>query len=177
MNWVNIGSGSVLSPVRRQAITWTNAVWLSIRPLGIRSKFHWNLNQNTKPSIHENALENAVSEITAILPRWRWVKYLLVLPLLFRVISLELGLLYPVSSESTPTNMILHNTWTIKPMIIQRQQEAQLNMCSFFGAYCDMKKFCDAMWQHHSPLTSKLRVFFACCRSKGTVDSVETQLL
>ena len=35
MNWVNIGSGNGLSPVRRQAITWTNADLLPIRPLGI----------------------------------------------------------------------------------------------------------------------------------------------
>ena len=34
MNWVIIGSGNGLSPVRRQAITWTNADLLSIRPLG-----------------------------------------------------------------------------------------------------------------------------------------------
>ena len=34
MNWVIIGSGNVLSPVRRQAITWTNADLLSITPLG-----------------------------------------------------------------------------------------------------------------------------------------------
>ena len=32
-NWVNIGSGDGLSPVRRQAITWTNAALLSIGPL------------------------------------------------------------------------------------------------------------------------------------------------
>ena len=30
MNWVSIGSGNGLSSVRRQAITWTNAVLLSI---------------------------------------------------------------------------------------------------------------------------------------------------
>ena len=32
-DWVNIGSGNGLSPVRRQAITWTNADSLSIGPL------------------------------------------------------------------------------------------------------------------------------------------------
>ena len=34
MNWVNIDSGNGLAPVRRQAITWTNADLLSIGPLG-----------------------------------------------------------------------------------------------------------------------------------------------
>ena len=34
MNWVIIGPGNGLSPVRHQAITWTNAGLLSIRPLG-----------------------------------------------------------------------------------------------------------------------------------------------
>ena len=33
-NWVINGSGNGLSPVRHQAITWTNADILSIRPLG-----------------------------------------------------------------------------------------------------------------------------------------------
>ena len=35
MNWVNTGSGNGLLPVRRQAITWTNAGLLSIGPLGM----------------------------------------------------------------------------------------------------------------------------------------------
>ena len=34
VNWVSIGSGHGLSPVRRQAITWTNKAALSIGPLG-----------------------------------------------------------------------------------------------------------------------------------------------
>ena len=34
MNWVNISSGNGLSPVRRQAITWTNAGVLSIGLVG-----------------------------------------------------------------------------------------------------------------------------------------------
>ena len=36
MNWVNIGSGNGLSPVRRQAIMRTNAGLLSIEPLGTK---------------------------------------------------------------------------------------------------------------------------------------------
>ena len=35
MNRVSIGSDNGLSPVRHQAITWTGAVLLSIKPLGI----------------------------------------------------------------------------------------------------------------------------------------------
>ena len=34
LNWVSIGSGNGLSPVQRQAITWTNAGLLSTGPLG-----------------------------------------------------------------------------------------------------------------------------------------------
>ena len=34
VNWVNISSGNGLSPVRRQAITWTDAGSLSIGRLG-----------------------------------------------------------------------------------------------------------------------------------------------
>ena len=34
MNWVSIDSGNGLSPVRRQAITWTNADLVSIEMLG-----------------------------------------------------------------------------------------------------------------------------------------------
>ena len=34
VNWVSIGSDNGLAPVRRQAITWTNADLLSIGPLG-----------------------------------------------------------------------------------------------------------------------------------------------
>ena len=35
VNWVSIGPGNGLSPVRHQAITQTNADLLSIRPLRI----------------------------------------------------------------------------------------------------------------------------------------------
>ena len=34
VNWINIGSYNGLSPVRCQAITWTNVLLLSTRPLG-----------------------------------------------------------------------------------------------------------------------------------------------
>ena len=39
----------------------------------LMNKFKLNFNQNTKPSIHENASENIVCEKAAILPRGRWV--------------------------------------------------------------------------------------------------------
>ena len=38
------------------------------------NKFQWNFNQNTKLFIHENASENVVCEMAAILSRGRWVK-------------------------------------------------------------------------------------------------------
>ena len=56
MNRVSIASGSGLWPVRRQAITWTNADLLSIGSLGT------NLSEigikNTKRFIHKNASAN-----------------------------------------------------------------------------------------------------------------------
>ena len=54
VNWFSIGSDNGLSPVWRQAITWTNAKLLSIRPLG--TNLSENLNENTKLLICKNAL-------------------------------------------------------------------------------------------------------------------------
>ena len=69
MNRVIIGSDNGLWPVRRQAITWTNADILSIRPLGtnfseIQIKIFF---------IHKNASENIVGEMATLLSRGRWV--------------------------------------------------------------------------------------------------------
>ena len=41
MNWVSIGSGNGLSPIRHQAITWTNAVLLSTGLLGTNFSEIW----------------------------------------------------------------------------------------------------------------------------------------
>ena len=60
MYWVDIGSDNGLSPVRRQAITWTNAGLLSIGPLG--TNFSENL-INIHTFIQENAIENVVCQI------------------------------------------------------------------------------------------------------------------
>ena len=62
MTWVSIASDNGLSPVRRQAITWTNAGLLSIGPLErnvceIRIKY--------KSFIQENAVDNVVCEVAA----------------------------------------------------------------------------------------------------------------
>ena len=46
MTWVSIGSGNGLSPVRRQAITWTNAKLLFIGPLGTHFIEIWIKMQN-----------------------------------------------------------------------------------------------------------------------------------
>ena len=71
VNWVGIGSDNGLSPIWHQAIILTNAKLLSIGPLG--TNYSANFNQNTKTLIHENASENVVSEMAAILSRGRWV--------------------------------------------------------------------------------------------------------
>ena len=69
VNWVSISWGKGLSPVGRQAITWTNAYSLSIGPL--RTNFSEILNRNSNISIQENSFENVVCEKAAIFPRVR----------------------------------------------------------------------------------------------------------
>ena len=66
-----IGSDNGLSPGRRQAIIWTNAAMLLIRPLGT---LQWNLNRNLYIFVQENAFENVVWEMAAILSRPQRVK-------------------------------------------------------------------------------------------------------
>ena len=63
MNWVRIGPDNGLPPARRQTITWTQD-WRTHR-----NELKENSNQNTKVSIYENALENVVCEMAAILSR------------------------------------------------------------------------------------------------------------
>ena len=64
MNQVSIGSDNGLPPIRRQAIISTNAGLLSIEP---QEQLQWNYNQNTEIFIEENAFENIVCEMAAIL--------------------------------------------------------------------------------------------------------------
>ena len=61
MNRVSIGSDNGLSPVRRQAITWTSAGLLSIGPLRINFSEIWN--RNSCIFIQENAIDNVVCQI------------------------------------------------------------------------------------------------------------------
>ena len=50
-------------------LCWVNVIWT------LRNKLQWNCNQNMKLFIHENASENIVCEMAAILSRKRWVKF------------------------------------------------------------------------------------------------------
>ena len=59
-----IGSDNGLSPGRRQAIIWTNAVILLIGPLGTNFS-----DRNSNIFIQENALDNVVCEMASILSR------------------------------------------------------------------------------------------------------------
>ena len=68
-----IGSDNGLSPGRRQAIIWTNAGILLIDTLG--NKLQWNLNRNLNIFIQENAFENVVWKMAAILSRPQCVKH------------------------------------------------------------------------------------------------------
>ena len=63
----DIVSVNGLSPIRRQAIIWINAVLLLYGPLGT------NKEQKRKLFIHENAYESVVWEMADILSRGRWV--------------------------------------------------------------------------------------------------------
>ena len=66
-----IGSNNGVSPYRYQAIIWTNAGILLIVPLGTNfSEFLIEIMY----SIHENALENAVWKMAAILSQPQCVK-------------------------------------------------------------------------------------------------------
>ena len=61
-----MGSDNGLVPYRRQLIIWTNARSLSIEPLGaIFSEILFKI----KKCIHQNASENIVCEMAAILSR------------------------------------------------------------------------------------------------------------
>ena len=68
-NLTIIGSDNGLSPGRRQAIIWTNAGILLIGPL--ETKFS---EINSYVFMHENAFENVVCEMAAILSRPQCVK-------------------------------------------------------------------------------------------------------
>ena len=65
----SIDSGNGLSPVRRQAITWTNADLPSIGPSETIVNEIWIRNSNI--SIHENAFEHVVCKLVTILSRGR----------------------------------------------------------------------------------------------------------
>ena len=65
MYLVIIGSGNGLSPVRRQAIAWTNVALFANRTLG--NKFQWNSNLNSINSI-QNMHSIMSSILAAILP-------------------------------------------------------------------------------------------------------------
>ena len=70
VNWAINGSGNGLSPVRRQTITWSNAVYCQLDPWELVSvKFELEF----YPFIQENAFENVAAKRAAILSRGRWV--------------------------------------------------------------------------------------------------------
>ena len=70
-----IGSDNGLSPDQRQATTWTNDGILSTTgPL--RNKAQWNINRNSYIFIQENASENVVWKMAAMLSRPQCVKWL-----------------------------------------------------------------------------------------------------
>ena len=73
--WVRIGSGNGLSPVWRQAITWTNAALLSIGSLG--TNFSEILIKTQNFSFTKMHLKMSSAKVTAILSRGRRVNTLI----------------------------------------------------------------------------------------------------
>ena len=73
MNWISIGSGNGLSPIRHQAISWTNAHLLSIAPL--ETNFIQILFKIQKLFIQGNPFENVICEMATILSRGGSVKH------------------------------------------------------------------------------------------------------
>ena len=69
LNWVIIGSDNGLSPVRRQAIIWTNAGILLIGPLGTTQ---WKFHRNWNIFIQVIAFKN-VCKMASILSQPQWV--------------------------------------------------------------------------------------------------------
>ena len=61
------GSDNGLSPGRRQAIIWTNAGILLRRTSNLRDTFQCNFKGNSYIFIQENAFQNVVCEMVAIL--------------------------------------------------------------------------------------------------------------
>ena len=68
-----IGSDNGLSPGRRQLSHYLNQCWDTVNWTH-GNKFQWNLNQNSYIFIQENAFENVVWEMAAILSRPQCVK-------------------------------------------------------------------------------------------------------
>ena len=69
MNWVFIGSGHGLLPVRHQTITWTSAGLLSI---GLLETNFSDLNENPIIFIQENAFEN-IWQIGSHFVQWEMI--------------------------------------------------------------------------------------------------------
>ena len=65
----------------------------------LRNKFQWNFNQNTEIFIHENASENIICKMSAILSRGRWVNT--TTNATRNMNPIDHGLLIPVSSQTT----------------------------------------------------------------------------
>ena len=70
LNWVIFGSGNGLSPVQRQAISWTNTGLLSIELVGASFSGIWILSFSFK----KMQLKRLSAKMAAILSRGRWVK-------------------------------------------------------------------------------------------------------
>ena len=88
------------------------------------NKLQWNLNENSKLFIHENAFENSICEMAAILSRGRWVNQhqshtkqhvymplqLLGVNILLYSISQHTGIILTWLDQNTPLKLIWKKT-------------------------------------------------------------------
>ena len=89
----HISSDNGLSPGRRQAIIWTNDRKL-LNLSKLRNKLQWHLKINSYHLIQENAFENVVWKMAAILSRPQYVEYLIILCCSLQCFDATPGFLY-----------------------------------------------------------------------------------
>ena len=109
MNWVIIGLGNGLLPVRHQAITWFNAGLLSIGHLGTNFSeiWIWILTFSFK-KMH---LKMSSAKLAAILSRGRWVK------LNFSPASAASPVLTSVPTCDHTSWSALADPWSLSPLL------------------------------------------------------------
>ena len=102
-----------------------NQCWVIVS-WAFRNRFQWNFNQKTKLIIHDNAFENIVCEMTAILYRGRWVN-----SFYWKIMWVEIKI--SIIMRETPSRLhILMFTFAINEMTIDFDATPTLSPKSWF---------------------------------------------